>query len=174
MSSIDEPKPRAGSGGLAKLFAALGVVSAGGLAAMGASLGLSAGAKDCVAHGQPALLCAAGSLGLVDLASLTEKDRRIEALGAQVAAKEAAASDLDKRNGELEARVKALDGDLAAARAAAAEVDRLKGEVARRDAKIAELTEKLAAPTRRVEPVPVPAPRPAAPAAPAGQKPPKP
>ena len=166
MSSAEDSPPNAGRGPFIIILAVLGAVAAlvvGG--ASGVSL-VSAPAQDCLAQGNPRVVCVAGAIGLVDLAALAEKDRTLDAVKADVAAKAAAGAELEKRIGELEERAKELDAALAWGKAAAAEVERLKGEVARRDTRITELGEKLATATRKPEALPAPTARPAAPPVP--------
>ncbi len=150
MSSSDDAVSEERGGGIfGKVFAAVGVIAAA-VVATGAALPFTAqSAKDCIARGEPALVCAAGTMGLVDLSMSAEKDKALEAAKAEATAKAAAAAEAETRLGESDGRAKELDGALAAART---EVERLKGELARRDARIAELTERLAAPTRRPDP----------------------
>ena len=164
------PPVASNGGGVTRVLATIGAVAL--FLVVGASVFqfVSGPAQDCLAQGQSRVVCAAGSLGLVDLAALSEKDRRIEALAAEVTAKTAAAADAEKRAGDLDTRVKDLEGALAGAKAATAEADRLRGEIARRDARIAE-REKAAA-AKRPEPIPVPTARPAAPAAQPAARPP--
>ena len=174
MSSLEETKPSSSCGIITKLLATVG-----GLAAMVVALGMvmqisSPKGRDCKAQGHGAVICAAGSLGFVDLEALAEKDRRIETLTGHVAAREAETASLATRIGEAEARLKDLDAAQATAKAAATEVERLRGEIGRRDGKIAELTEKLAATVKAPTVVPPVRPAPPPTAAPIPTAPPKP
>ena len=164
MSTSDDVVSETRGGGIVgKVFAAIGVIATV-VVATGAALPFTAqSTKDCIGRGEPALVCAAGTMGLVDLSMSAEKDRALEAANAEVAAKAAAASELEKRVGDLDGRVKELEGALGGAKAAATEVERLKGEIARRDARISELTDRLAGP-RKPEPAPAAGARPVAPA----------
>lgn len=161
---IDSIAPAVASNGgvVTRVLATIGAVALFLVAGAAVFQFVSAPAQECLAQGQSRMVCAAGAIGLVDLGALSEKDRRIETLAAEVTAKTAAATDLEKRAGDLDGRVKELESALAGAKATAAEADRLRGEIARRDARIAEL-EKAAA--KRPEAIPMPAARPAAPAA---------
>lgn len=166
------PPVATNGGAVTRVLATIGTVALVLVAGASVFQFVSAPAQECLAQGQSRVVCAAGAIGLVDLAALGEKDRRIEALTAEVTAKTAAATDLEKQAGDLDVRVKELEGALAGARTAAAEADRLRGEIARRDARIAEL-EKASA-IKRAEPIPVPAARPAAPGAQPAARPPAP
>lgn len=161
---IDSIAPAVASNGgvVTRVLATIGAVALFLVAGAAVFQFVSAPAQECLAQGQSRMVCAAGAIGLVDLGALSEKDRRIETLAAEVTAKTTAATDLEKRAGDLDGRVKELESALAGAKATAAEADRLRGEIARRDARIAEL-EKAAA--KRPEAIPMPAARPAAPAA---------
>ena len=157
------PEEVRGGGIVVKLLAAIGVVAVVGVAGAVILPTLSSAAKECRTRGEASAICTAGALGLVDLGAVVEKNRAFEAAKAEAAAKTAAAEELEKRANELDGRVKELEGMVASGKAAAAEVDRLKGEVGRRDARIAELTEKLAGAVRKPEPAPPAAGRPATP-----------
>jgi septal ring factor EnvC (AmiA/AmiB activator) len=146
-----------------RLLAILGAVAALLVAAASVVPFVSAPARECLAQDRPRVICAAGAIGLVDLAALDEKDRRIEGLTTEVAAKTGAVAEAEKRAGDLAGRIKELEGTVAGLQAKSAEADRLRGEIARRDARIAEL-EKA---SKRPEPIPVPGARPAAPTTPA-------
>lgn len=167
MSSAEDPSPKAGRGPIIIILAVLGAVAT--LVVGGASVAslVSASGQDCLAQGHPRVVCSAGVIGLVDLAALAEKDRALSAATDEIASRTAAQADLERRVAESEGRAKELDAALAGAKAASAEVERLKGEIARRDARIAELGEKLATAARKPEVPPLPTARPAAPPAPA-------
>ena len=171
MSSMEEAKPSSSCGIVTKLLATIGGLAVATIA-VGVALQVSSPkARDCKAQGHAAVICAAGSFGLVDLEALAEKDRQIETLKGHVAAREAETASLATRIGEADARLKDLDAAQATAKAAAGEVERLRGEIGRRDGKIAELTEKL---TAAKAPVVVPPIRPPTPPAAAPTPPPSP
>lgn len=165
MSVAEEPKNQTGCGIVSLILAAIGSVAVLVLVGAGVALTASSTGQDCLAAGQSRLVCGAGAIGLVDLAALDEKDKRITTLTDEVAAKATEAGEAVKRAEELAARVTELDTALAGAKTTAAAADQLRGEIAKRDARIAELTEKAAA-ARKPEVVPVPTARPKTPAAP--------
>ena len=160
LSSVEEVPPRSERGILTTIFAVLGGVATLFVGATGIASLTSGAAQECIAGGQPRLICAVGAMGLADLSGLVEKDRLLAAAKAEVEAKTATAADLDKRVGELGAHVKELDDALTAAKAGAAEAERLKGELAKRDARIAELSDRLTAAAKPALPASAPAPKP--------------
>ncbi len=167
MSLSEESNTPATGGVLTKLFAAVGGLATVACAGLIGLTMTSEGARECAARGYPTIVCAAGAAKLVDLAALLERDKKVETLTAQTATLEGDLATLKGRLTEAEGRAKELDSVTAAARTANTEVERLRGETAKRDAKIAELNDKLSAAMKRLETPPVPTARPAPPATPA-------
>ena len=157
MSVQEEPLDRAKSGPVTKLFAVFGGLTA--LVAIGATalVATSDATKTCAAQGHPAVVCAAGALGLVDLAALQAHDEELKAATARAGTLEQEKARLATQASEAEARARDLE---AAAKTAGAEVERLRGEAARRDARIADLEARLAAAAKPPATAPLPVTRP--------------
>lgn len=160
MSVQEETLDRPKSGPVTKLFAAFGGLAA--LATVGVTglVATSDGAKSCSAQGHPAMVCAAGALGLVDLAELAARDEALKVATARATTLEQEKAGLAAKASEAEARARDLE---ATTKTTGAEVERLRGEVARRDARIADLDAKLAAAMKRPETAPLPVTRPVPP-----------
>lgn len=160
MSVQEETLDRPKTGAVTKLFAVFGGFTA--LVAVGvtALVATSDATKSCTVHGHPAVVCAAGALGFVDLAGLAARDEDLKAATARAATLEQEKARLAAQASEAEARIRDLE---AAAKTAGAEAERLRGEMARRDARIADLDAKLAAAMKRPEAAPLPVTRPVPP-----------
>lgn len=161
-----------GSGGLlTAVFGIVGVIATavvGGIAALHMT---SDASKDCVARGYSTILCAVGTVGLVDLGDLTAKDATIATLTRRAGEQEAEVAAAKTAAEAAATRLKEAEAAVAQAKAAAGEVERLRAEVTKRDAKIQELADKLTAAAKATAPA-VPTARPAVPVpAPAPQKP---
>ena len=166
--SVSEETGRPAEGKPIKtLFATIGGLATAGLIGVSALTLLSEDAKVCSAQDYSAVICAAGAVGLVDLPALAARDSRLVDLSARITARDGEVEALKSRLGETEGRLKDLDAAQATAKAATAEVEKLRGEIARRDAKISELTDRVTAAKRPdTPPVPVARPTPPRPAKP--------